>query len=161
MSQRTIAAAIVAVSIVLGYFWHTNAVSKASEAARSSVKQQYEATYVEGLKTSLNASNELLKEANTAKEKLEHEKSVIAKRHSDIVSGLQKRATRAESQRPASNTTTYIVTCTGAELSREDAEFLAGEAARAERILKERDDYYEHYTRARKALETLQGELGR
>lgn len=42
--------------------------------------------------------------------------------------------------------------CTGAELYREDGEFLAGEAARAERVRIERDYYYSQYEQARKKL---------
>lgn len=42
--------------------------------------------------------------------------------------------------------------CTGAELSREDGEFLAGEAARAEELIKERDFYYKQYEQVRKNL---------
>lgn len=42
--------------------------------------------------------------------------------------------------------------CTGRELFREDAEFLTREAARADRILKERDYYFEQYENARKKL---------
>lgn len=38
------------------------------------------------------------------------------------------------------------------EFYREDGEFLAREAARAERVLKERDFYYERYEETRKAL---------
>lgn len=42
--------------------------------------------------------------------------------------------------------------CTGAELYREDGEFLAREAARAERVLKERDFYYQEYENVRRSL---------
>lgn len=42
--------------------------------------------------------------------------------------------------------------CPGRELSREDAEFLAREAAKADKVVKERDFYYERYEEARKAL---------
>lgn len=58
------------------------------------------------------------------------------------------------SKRPSRNDPTPPNQCsiTGAELSREDGEFLAWEAARAERIMKERDDYYNKYESARKRL---------
>ncbi len=46
--------------------------------------------------------------------------------------------------------------CTGAELFREDGEFLTREAARADKILEERNFYYNSYERARKQLEALQ-----
>lgn len=43
--------------------------------------------------------------------------------------------------------------CTGAELYKEDGEFLIGEAARAERVLIERNFYYEQYEQVRKKLD--------
>lgn len=45
--------------------------------------------------------------------------------------------------------------CTGAQLYREDGEFLAREAARAERILEERNFYWQQYENARVKLEEL------
>lgn len=47
--------------------------------------------------------------------------------------------------------------CTGAQLYREDGEFLAREAARAERILEERNFYWQQYENARVKLEELNG----
>lgn len=57
--------------------------------------------------------------------------------------------------KPNSNTKPTSATCTreSPELYREDAEFLIKEAGRAERILKERDFYYERYEFARRQLE--------
>lgn len=58
--------------------------------------------------------------------------------------------------RPSRETIRYVEhseaprACTGAELSREDGEFLAGEAARAAVIAKERDYYYQQYEQVRK-----------
>lgn len=57
--------------------------------------------------------------------------------------------------RPSRETIRYVEspeaprTCTGSELSREDGEFLAGEAARAAVIAKERDYYYQQYEQVR------------
>lgn len=59
---------------------------------------------------------------------------------------------RNRSNRPASlpSNTNPPSTCTGAQLYREDGEFLAGEAARAEQVRIERDYYYDAYERIRK-----------
>lgn len=43
--------------------------------------------------------------------------------------------------------------CTGSQLFREDAEFLTGEAYRADQVIIWRDYYYEQYEAARKALD--------
>lgn len=74
----------------------------------------------------------------------------ISSSYDALVDSLRKRPTRDSS--PASSTPS---TCTGAQLYREDGTFLAGEAARAERITKERDFYYEQYERARLSLDAL------
>jgi len=51
-----------------------------------------------------------------------------------------------------------ISPCTGRELYREDGEFLTREAARAERIITERDYYFQRYEEARIMLERLNNE---
>lgn len=70
--------------------------------------------------------------------------------------GPDGEALRNRPSRSGPETTETRKTCTGAELYREDGLFLAREAARAERITKERDFYYEQYERARAALESAQ-----
>lgn len=62
---------------------------------------------------------------------------------------------RKRTERPTDTTTPSEsgAACTGAFLYREDAEFLAREAARADRILTERDYYYNQYESVRKQLE--------
>lgn len=60
--------------------------------------------------------------------------------------------------RPSRETIVYrdnpgiVQACTGAELSREDGEFLAGEAARAQSLVVERDYYYKQYEQVRNKL---------
>lgn len=146
-----------------GKLWHDKAVSKALEDARSGVVQQYTHTYVEGLKTSLEASNRLLKDSNDSKEKLENEKASDIRKRDTVIAGLQQRATRAESQalRYNTNTSCPSTALTAAELPREDAEFLVREAARADSITKERNFYYEEYERARGALASHQRTIDR
>lgn len=147
----------------VGKVWHDKASAKALEEARNVVKQNYTHTYVEGLKTALEASNRLLKESNDSKEKLEHEKASDIRKRDTVIAGLQQRATRAEAQALRSNTGTACssTALTGAELPREDAEFLVREAARADSITKERNFYYEEYERARGALASYQRAVDR
>lgn len=45
--------------------------------------------------------------------------------------------------------------CTGRELYREDGEFLIGEAARAEKLIVERNYYYEQYEKARLMIKRI------
>jgi hypothetical protein len=45
--------------------------------------------------------------------------------------------------------------CTGRELYREDGQFLAGEASAAEKVIVDRNYYYEQYENARKMIERI------
>ena len=70
----------------------------------------------------------------------------------NALSKLRKRPARP-TDRPI--TPTVGKTCTGAELYKEDGEFLTGAAFRAERLIVDRDFYYNEYENARQALEGL------
>jgi len=75
----------------------------------------------------------------------------IQRQLADTIKRLQQRPVR-----PNVVTVTEIrEACTGRELYREDGEFLAREAARAERILEERNFYWQQYENARVKLEEL------
>lgn len=163
MNKYLIYIGIVLFLLGAGKLWHDKASGEALEAARTSVKQQYTHTYVEGLKTSLEASNKLLKDANDAKDHLEQNKAADIRKRDIVIAGLQQRATRAESQalRSNNNTSCSVTSLTAAELPREDAEFLVREASRADGIIKERDYYYGEYVRARQALEAYQRTVDR
>ena len=65
---------------------------------------------------------------------------------------LSNRPSRPASM-PSPTTTTVIQACTGRELYKEDGQFLTREAARAEKVIAERDYYYNQYENARKELE--------
>lgn len=163
MNKYLIYIGIVLFLLGAGKLWHDKASEKALEAARTSVKQDYTHTYVEGLKTSLEASNKLLKESNDAKEHFEQSKIADLRKRDVVIAGLQQRATRAESQalRSNNNTSCSVAALTAAELPREDAEFLVREASRADGIIKERDYYHGEYVRARQALEAHQRSIDR
>lgn len=115
---------------------------------------KYDAEYQKKLNQAL-AAEKSLTEGVLQREK---QKNEILKSNNDrlaaLVDSLRKRPSRqsgsAGSKAPGSGKT-----CTGAELSREDAEFLAREAARADRILEERNYHYDNYERSRKDLEKL------
>jgi len=85
---------------------------------------------------------------------LEREKNAEIKRLNIVADNLRN----SLRNRPSRETIVYRdnssppQACTGAELSREDGEFLAGEAARAEELIKERDFYYKQYEQVRNNL---------
>ena len=85
---------------------------------------------------------------------LEQEKNIeitrINQRADALVRSLQQRSSRTEN---ANNNPTVESSCTGRELYKEDGEFLVREAARADRILEERNYYYEQYELIRNKLD--------
>ena len=101
-------------------------------------------------------ANEGAKIATKALE-IQHE-SAITRKNNEIKSISNAYAALSASlrQRPERPEPTIYTeaapSCTGRELYKEDGEFLAREAARAERILAERDFYYERYEEVRKQL---------
>lgn len=72
-----------------------------------------------------------------------------------VIDSLRKRQSRPAN---VSNNTSAGSTCTGAQLYREDAEFLAREAARADSVIIERDYYYGQYESVRKLLNDAAGQ---
>lgn len=114
------------------------------------------------LKSYKNAENvnkitiDLLNSSMDSLQKKEDEIERINGLYDDLAERMRKRPPRSSA--PAAKTPS---TCTGAELYREDGLFLAGEAARAEKIIKERDYYYDEYERARAALDSAQRENAR
>ena len=88
------------------------------------------------------------------KKKDEHLKN-MERKHAALVSSLSNRPSRNSPSPVTPSGTTIGQTCTGAQLYREDGEFLAGEAARADGIVIERDYYYQEYENLRIILEQL------
>lgn len=112
--------------------------------AKESVRKEFEAQVASAKETSL-----ILRKSNDlALGKKNAEIETINSKLALLRSELRKRPSRSTASQAGT-------TCTGRELPREDAEFLAGEAARAERIMKERNFYYERYEEARQQLERL------
>jgi hypothetical protein len=73
----------------------------------------------------------------------------------NIIRSLQQRSSRPQI---ITETREIREACTGRELFKEDGEFLTREAARAEKILMERNYYYDRYEQARQFLERMHSE---
>lgn len=92
-----------------------------------------------------------LADASVKKEQEKNEKlENINAKQLVIINSLSKRPSRPKDSATAS---TANQACTGRELYKEDGEFLAREAARADKVIIERDFYYENYESARKKLD--------
>ena len=135
---------LIGAAVVLGLLvgWHYYDRSEAITAAETALIAKYDKVYQEKVLKAQEASNDLLA-ATIEDERVKNEalSDINAWQHATIIS-LQQRPTRAQLNSAVAEARKA---CTGAELYREDAEFLAREAARAERLIKERDFYYERY----------------
>lgn len=139
---------VIGVGIIIGVlsYLHYNAVEEAKdEVNKSWIAKQLEKD-IERKATENRIRDEALA--------LEREKNEEIYKLNSVVVDLRNRLRN----RPSRETVVYrespgdTKACTGAGLFREDGEFLIGEAARAKRVLIERDYYYEQYEQARKKL---------
>lgn len=132
------------------YTIHRIQVGSAVVQAKASIKQEYDKEVLKATEEAIEKERKLveehLKETQIKNAKI---KSINDKLNV-VVNELRNRPGR--SPESASTTAETGATCTGASLFREDGEFLAREAARADKILAERDYCYSEYERARQQL---------
>lgn len=144
-----IAAAIVAAVAGSGYYVYRNIYSDGYDKATlegeiklNDFKNSLRDKFTKQLETQAAVEAALRAQVQRAQEDKQNEIKAINERNQRIVDGLRNRSSRSDS-RPAEIASPAApanvgagARCTGRELSREDGEFLAGEAARAE-ILKQ------------------------
>lgn len=138
--------ALLAMAVAFHIIDKRNAVSKAVAAQRAIYDAQLQLEVNAALETSVSLLNSALKDLKDKDEQIQN----INNRNAALINSLQQRPSRKDNPTASTNSRS----CTGAELLREDGEFLAREAARADKILKERDYYYEQYRKARESLST-------
>lgn len=139
------------------YVKHEKAVSAAFEAGKASVVQEYNREYVSDLENQLLSSKGLLEKANKSLEQNEKARKADNARYERIIDGLRLRPSRSEAVESSPGDTTSTCSTTGSGLYREDGEFLAGEAAEAAEIVRERDYYYRSLKELTEELEKLNG----
>lgn len=100
------------------------------------------------------AERTLQKKADIIAKEKQSELENLRRKHASIVAGLRDRPRRDPPGQLPGNTgvTESPALCTGAELLREDAEFLAGEAARADEIRAELEACYVQYDNAKQLM---------
>lgn len=76
----------------------------------------------------------------------------ITAKHRRIVAGLRQRVSRTYQPTVTDTNTADTKSCTGAELHREDGQFLAGEAARGDVLRTELAKCYDQYDKVRNLL---------
>ena len=134
-------AAILAAVVGAGYYWHKSEINHALEMQAKVLVIQHQQELNNLIAITQAATDELNTRNAENERKRNEEIRRITATHGSIVAGLRDRASRAEqiANSNTSNTSDSGTSsvCTGAELSREDSEFLAGEAARAEQLRSE------------------------
>lgn len=133
------------------YTFHTGAIQEAKQG----VVTEYNAEYVRGLEQTLASTKKLHEDAVISEGKLKDEVKNIRGKYAALSDSVWNRPTREAHTEGSSTASCPASPNTGVSLSREDAEFLIGEAARAEQYLQERDFYYERYEAARKELKEV------
>lgn len=139
------------------YSEHVDAVSEARKQGKAEVVQEYNREYVEGLEQQILSSKSLLAKANKTIEENEIKRKADNARYEHIISSLRNRPLRSEANIDSSSPSVSTCSSTGAGLYREDGEFLAGEAAEAAEIVRERDYYYRSLKELTEELEQLNG----
>ena len=153
---------LIAILFVLGalvglFFLERNsAIDKAVQAAKTELNKEYSEKLEKANKEAKKAQDDFVAfHLNELQDKDEKIKSITDERDR-LVSSLSNRPKRSPSaNNPISPKDSP--SCTGRELYQEDGEFLAREAARADKLIEERDFYYRQYEKARLMLEELNG----
>ncbi len=147
--------ALVAALLGVHYYSQGVAVDTAIELTTGRLNKEWQTKLDVSLAKKDKAQNDLseshFKEVEAKDAKL---KDITAQRDRALIS-LQSRPVRPKPSTDAPSGTEAPKTCTGAQLAREDAEFLTREAARSAEIVVERDYYYNEYESLRTILEQL------
>lgn len=140
--------AIIGVITVICMYVHMSLVDRAVEAnnAKWNKEQQELIEKNRGIEKAILTG--VLKLEEMKNEEIKNLDTAV----NDLRSKLRNRPSRKYVTIYSDNPSTERA-CTGAELYKEDGEFLIGEAARAERVLIERNFYYEQYEQVRKKLD--------
>ena len=140
---------IVAVFLALLGAFHFYEQDKAVAKAKESVEQVYKTKLEQAATAAAKTETTLAVQSAQAIKAKDEKIASISKRNVELNRLLANRPSRPtdNSQSPSTGSS-----CTGTQLYREDGEFLAGEAARADKIVVERDFYYNEYEKARNAL---------
>lgn len=132
--------AAVAIALAAFFFWHKVQVSSAVEIALAAQEMTFkEQLLVEQQKVQelTSKTNLEIKQAVDQAEKEKQDEILgIKSKYNSIIAGLRERNSRKDtgSSTGSGSNSESTARCTGKELYREDAEFLLGEATRADEI---------------------------
>lgn len=149
-------ALLIVIAALVGFHVYdkNTAVKAAIVATTATLNKEYQAKLDKTVKEAATVTDKLKLDASKAQENKDAEIKKLANSLSAATRSLQNRPKRESAPVPT-DTPSIVSSCTGAELYREDGEFLTREAYRAESLITERDYYYNQYETARQELERL------
>lgn len=152
--------ALALVVISAAYFWHLSEVKVAVNEAVTQIEAQASRESFKLKERSLNARIELEQEFDNIQKDKNAKIQTLNVRVASLTRSLQERPNRPEPSGVPGPTRTEESKpgATGAQLYREDGEFLAGEAARAEVIKEELLGCYRSYDEAKRTLDKFKAE---
>ncbi len=152
----------VALALVLLGLWTGHkvlvnvAVREAVVATEKKMEAEYNKKYLAATAKAKVVEDDLRINANNLRNEKDAQIRNLESERNKLLISLRQRPSRPSSPTALVNSTS----CTARELYREDAEFLAGEATRAQSVLIERDYYYQQYESARKIIDAYAGTTG-
>ena len=152
--------ALVLVVISGAYFWHLSSVKVAVNEAVTEIEAQASRESFKLKERSLNAKIELEQEFDNIQKEKNAKIQTLNARVASLTRSLQHRPNRPEPSGVPNSTRIEEskLGATGTQLYREDGEFLAREAARAEVIKEELLGCYRSYDEAKKKLDKFKAE---
>lgn len=142
----------VIIAVILGlYGSHTYFVHKAVNAKEQELRAEFRQQMLESIEDATITEDRLRISLNTKIQERDKQIANITAEHARLNRMLNTRPSREDS----SKTPGSEPSCTGSKLYREDGEFLTGEAARAEKLIEDRDFYYQVYLQTKNELEEL------
>lgn len=153
--------ALALVVISAAYFWHLSEVKIAVNEAVAQIEAQVSRESFKLKERSLNAKIELEQEFDNIQKEKNAKIQTLNARVASLTRSLQERPNRPEPSGVPNSTGIEESKpgATGAQLYRQDGEFLAGEAARAELIKEELLGCYKSYDEAKSALDEFKTDL--
>lgn len=140
---------IAAVMVASLYGAHLYIVKQEVKKAEAVQLAAFNKQVLENVLRSIDTETNIKKDTKALLDKKNEDIANITRERNRLSLLLSKRPTRPE----GTVITDTGSSCTGTQLYREDGEFLSGEAARADKILTERDFYYDQYEQARKKID--------
>jgi len=132
---------------MIGAFWKGYGAGKESvQAEWNKERLAHSQALTEAIQKGRDTERQMQSQADKFQTEKRNEIDRIARQHRAVVDSLRNRPERPENPMPGGSGPTQGQSgCTGAELHREDAEFLIGEAARADKIRTELEACYIQY----------------